>query len=283
MIDAHRHFWRYSPSSHAWIDDSMPMLKHDFLPGSSPFADPRAVGGTSQREVSGCVAVQALHDPAESVWLLELAGRHPEVLGVVGWVDLCAPNAGARLDELAVDAHFVGVRHLLQDEPDPRFCLRADFRRGLHELSVRDLCFDVLVRAPQRDAALELVRAFPAQRFVLDHLLKPRVADRELDPWHRQMHEFARHENVWCKLSGLCTEAERGAWNPALLEPYLDIALETFGPARLVFGSDHPVCLLAGSAQRAVDAHLEFLRRLSPSEYTAITHTNAVHVYGLEP
>jgi len=278
MIDAHRHFWRYSPSSHPWIDESMPMLKRDFLPGDPAFADPLA----PDLAFAGCIAVQALHDPEETTWLLALAARHPQVLGVVGWVDLCGPDAGARLDELACDAHFVGVRHLLQDERDPRFCLRDDFRRGLQELCARELCFDVLVRPPQREAALELVRAFPAQRFVLDHLGKPRVGDRELDPWVRQMHEFAGCENVWCKLSGLCTEAPRGSLEPAQLAPYLDVALEAFGPSRLLFGSDHPVCLLAGSAQEVVEAHLEPLRRLSPSEYRAITHANAVHVYGLE-
>ncbi len=135
MIDAHRHFWRYSPSSHPWIDESMPMLKRDFLPGDPAFADPLA----PDLAFAGCIAVQALHDPEETTWLLALAARHPQVLGVVGWVDLCGPDAGARLDELACDAHFVGVRHLLQDERDPRFCLRDDFRRGLQELCAREL------------------------------------------------------------------------------------------------------------------------------------------------
>lgn len=274
MIDAHRHFWRYSPSSHAWIDDSMPMLKRDFLPGEAvPFGE--------FGQADGYIAVQALHDPEETRWLLAACGGHPKLLGVVGWIDLCAPDAATQLQEFALNTRFVGVRHLVQDEPDPQFLARQDFRRGLTELGLRDLCFDLLLREPQRNAAIDLVRKFPNQRFVIDHLAKPQVARRELDPWHRQLHELARSENVFCKLSGLCTEADWKSWTAAELAPYVDIALETFGPARLLFGSDYPVCLLAGEPQRIAAAHLDFLRRLSPTEFRAITHTNALRVYGL--
>ncbi|HTF89372.1 MAG TPA: amidohydrolase family protein [Planctomycetota bacterium] len=275
MIDAHRHFWRYSPASHPWIDDTMPMLKHDFLPGPQILGDPKPD--------DGCIAVQAMHDLEETRWLLSLAAEHPSVLGVVGWIDLCAHDVTEQLSEFQVHRRFVGVRHLVQDERDAKFLERPDFQLGLSWLAARGLCFDLLLREPQRASAIALVRAFPNQRFVVDHLAKPRIVAGEIDPWHRQIHELARSENVFCKLSGLCTEADWKTWDPSELAPYLDIALESFGPARLIFGSDYPVCTLAGAARRVVKAHLDFLRRLSPTEFRAITHTNAVRVYGLKP
>jgi len=275
MIDAHRHFWRYSPESHPWIDDSMSVLKHDFLPGSHVLGKPQPD--------DGCIAVQTLHDPEETRWLLAMCESHESIRGVVGWVDLRAADVGERLQELKASAGFVGVRHLIQDERDPLFMSRPDFVKGLTKLEPLGLCFDLLVRKPQREAAVALVRAFPNQRFVVDHLGKPEIARGEIDPWHRQIHELARCENVFCKLSGLCTEADWKTWQPSELSPYLDIALETFGPTRLLFGSDHPVCTLAGPTRRVVAAHLDFLRRLSPSEFRAITHTNALRVYGIEP
>jgi L-fuconolactonase len=204
------------------------------------------------------------------------------VLGVVGFVDLCAPSAAVQLDHFRAQGCLVGVRHLVQDEPRPHFLERDDFRRGLRELGPRELVFDLLVRERQRAEALHLVRDFPAQRFVLDHLGKPPVRRRELDPWRSQMADFARCPNVHCKLSGLATEAGP-EWGEQDLAPYVDVALETFGPARLLFGSDWPVCLLAGDAARVAAAHLEPLRRLSPSEFRAVTHENAVHVYRLSP
>ena len=276
MIDAHRHFWRYSPSMHGWIDDSMPMLKHDFLPGDR---GPLEAAG----EDEGCIAVQALHSAAETSWLLSSSMQHANLLGVVGWVDLCAIDAAQRLDDLCNHPHFVGVRHLLQDEPDAQFMARADFRRGLSELEPRDLCFDILVREPQRDSAIELVRAFPNQRFVLDHMAKPDLRAGVLEPWRRQLRDLARSENLFCKLSALATEADLKAWKPAELAPYVEVALECFGPARLIFGSDYPVCLLAGDTARVIDAHLNPLRQLSPAEFRAVTHTNALRAYGLSP
>ncbi len=276
MIDAHRHFWRYSPSTHPWIDDSMPMLKRNFLPGEALSFGERGLE-------EGCIAVQALHDLEETRWLLAACAEHANLLGVIGWVDLCASDVALQLQQFDLHARFVGVRHLVQDESDPHFLARPDFRRGLGQVALRNLCFDLLVREPQREDAIALVREFPEQCFVVDHLAKPRIAAREIDPWHRQLHELARSENVFCKLSGLCTEADWKTWHESDLAPYIDIALEVFGPTRLLFGSDYPVCTLAGPTRRVVSAHLDFLRRLSPTEFRAITHTNAVRVYGLNP
>ena len=276
MIDAHRHFWRFSPSSHAWIDDSMPMLKRDFLPGE------RVLFGDDD-DGSGCIAVQALHSSEESRWLLSACGKSSGLRGVVAWADLCARDVGAQLDELASAGPLLGLRHLAQDEPDANFYDRADFRRGLEQLAPRELCFDVLVREPQRESALRLVRDFPEQRFVLDHLGKPRVRERALEPWTGQMRELSRCDNLFAKLSGLATEADLARWRPADLAPYIDLALECFGPSRLILGSDWPVCLLAGDATSVVAAHVDPLRRLSRHEFHAITHANAVLAYGISP
>ena len=274
MIDAHRHFWRYRPATHAWIDDSMPVLRRDFLPGESVlFGD--------GDEGCGVIAVQALHSPDESRWLLESCTTVPSLCAVVGWADLCARDVGDELDALAACGPLVGLRHLAQDEPDANFYDRADFRRGLAQLAERQLCFDVLVREPQRESALRLVHDFPEQRFVLDHMGQPPVREARLEPWARQLRAFAQCDNLFCKLSGLATEADWKRWKPAELAPFIDVALESFGPARLIFGSDWPVCLLAGEATAVIAAHVDPLRRLSKSEFHAITHANAVLAYGL--
>lgn len=276
MIDAHRHFWRYSPSTHGWIDESMAVLRRDFLPGERVlFAD----------EDAGCgvVAVQALHSEDETRWLLESAAAMPGPSGVVGWVDLCAHDVDERLDRLAALGPLVGLRHLAQDEPDPDFFDRTDFRAGIARLAERQLCFDLLVREPQRPAALRLARDFPDQRFVLDHLGKPPIRDGRLSPWRDQLCAFAECDNVFAKLSGLCTEADLARWTPHDLAPFIDVALASFGPARLLFGSDWPVCLLAGTVERVVAAHVDPLRRLSRHEFAAITHGNAALIYGLVP
>jgi L-fuconolactonase len=276
MIDAHRHFWRYSPAEHAWIDDSMPMLKRDFLPAQQVlFGD--------QDEGCGSIAVQALHSREESHWLLAACATTPSLRGVVAWADLCAPELSEELDALAQTGPLLGLRHLAQDEADANFYDRDDFRRGLEQLADRQLCFDLLVREPQRPSALRLARDFPDQRFVLDHLGKPPVRTGALHPWSAQLREFAACDNVFAKLSGLATEADCKRWLPAQLTPFIELALQHFGPSRLIFGSDWPVCLLAGVVADVVAAHIDPLRTLSKTEFHAITHANAVLAYGLKP
>lgn len=272
-VDAHQHFWRYDAAEYAWIDGSMSALRRDFLPEDlAPLL--RAQG------FEGCVAVQARQTPEENEFLLELAARAPFVRGVVGWVELRDPRVGDALDRLRRDPKFVGVRHIAQSEPDD-FLARADFRRGIAELAPRGLAYDVLVFARQLPAAIDLVRAFPNQRFVVDHLAKPEIASGRLEPWATLLRELARAPNAWCKLSGLVTEADWKGWLPSDFTPYLEVALEAFGAERLLVGSDWPVCTLAAPYAAALGIARDFIARCSESEQDAILGGNAARCYGL--
>jgi L-fuconolactonase len=193
------------------------------------------------------VAVQARQSLEETRWLLELAAANPWIVGVVGWIDLRAPDAADQLARFAGDPHLVGLRHIAQDEPDDAFLLRDDFLRGLALLEPRGLVYDVLVYPRQLPAAIELARRHPGQAFVLDHLGKPPARERGREPWATQLRALAACGNVACKLSGLVTEADWERWSPRDLAPYLDVALDAFGIERVLFGSDWPVCTLAAS------------------------------------
>jgi L-fuconolactonase len=213
-IDAHQHFWRYSPETHGWIDDSMAVLKRDFLPEDlQPLL--------KRRGYDGCVAVQAELSVKETGWLLDLAGQHPFILGVVGWVDLCAADVAATLAPLARRTKLKGIRHVVQGEPDD-FMLRPDFQRGIAALGPLGLKYDILVYHRQLPAALALVERFPEQPFVVDHLAKPDIKNGLREPWAAQMRALARRPNVSCKVSGLVTEADWRTWTVDQLEPYLD-------------------------------------------------------------
>jgi L-fuconolactonase len=274
-IDAHQHFWRYTPEEYGWIREQLSPLRRDFLPGDlRPLLERHAL--------DGCVAVQARQSLEETRWLLELAEEHPWIRGVVGWVDLCSDQVAEQLDRFAGHARLVGLRHIAQDEPDDAFLAREDFCRGVALLAERDLAYDILVFPHQLPAAIELVRRFPYQTFVLDHLAKPPVRQRQREPWASQLRELARSHNVACKLSGLVTEADWERWRMADLAPYLEIALDAFGVTRVMFGSDWPVCLLAATYERWCE-HLEgWSWMLSESERAALLGGNAVRIYNLE-
>ena len=239
IIDTHQHFWRYDPAEYGWLDDSMATLRRDFLP-------PDARRDMTAANVQASVAVQARQTLEETRWLLELADRHPFIAGVVGWVDLQASGVDAELERLSRHPRLVGVRHIVQGEPEG-FLERPAFLRGVACLERYGLTYDILVDARQLPAAVTFARAFPRQRFVLDHLGKPDVRTNEYREWRGHFDMLAALPNVCCKLSGLVTEAEWGSWTPGQLRPYLDAALEVFGPERLMIGSDWPVCLLAAS------------------------------------
>ena len=273
-IDAHQHFWRYDPAAYPWIGAGMAVLRRDFLP---PDLEPllHAAG------FDGCVAVQARHAEEETRWLLELAERHAFIRGVVGWVDLRAADVGARLQRLA-HPKLVGMRHIAQDEPDDAFLLREDFGRGLAALGAAGLAYDILVYPRQLPAALELARRFPGQRFVLDHLAKPAIARGGRAAWEPGFRALAALPNVWCKLSGLVTEADWEGWTPADLHPYLEVARECFGPARLMVGSDWPVCLLAGGYERTMAAVTDHLGAWPAAEQAAVLGGNAARFWNLE-
>lgn len=238
-IDSHQHFWKFTSAEYPWMRPEWP-IRRDFLPSDlAPLL--RAAG------LDGCVAVQAQQTVAEARWLLSLADAHPFIRGVVGWVDLQSDRVEEQLAELARHARFVGVRHVVQDEPDDNFMLRPAFQRGIGKLQQFNLAYDILVFPKQLPAAIRLVANFPEQRFVLDHIAKPPIAAGTLSPWREQLRELAAAPNVWCKVSGMVTEAEWLGWRADGFRPYLDVVFAAFGMERLMFGTDWPVCTLAGS------------------------------------
>lgn len=272
-IDSHQHFWIYQPETHSWIDDRMRVLRRDFLPAELETH-------LSQCGVAGCVAVQAAQSLEETRWLLRLADRHEFIRGVVGWVDLVAPDLLDTLEELSSHARFKGVRHIVQSEADG-FLENPAFQRGVAALARFGLTYDVLIYAHQLPAALEFVARLPGVRFVLDHLAKPDLRRGELEPWATAMRRIAAHPNVCCKLSGLVTEAVWDAWQQRDLLPFLDTALEAFGADRLLFGSDWPVCTLAASYDAVVETIEQYVQRLASPEQAAILGGNATRVYRL--
>ncbi|MCA9260335.1 MAG: amidohydrolase family protein [Planctomycetales bacterium] len=281
FIDSHQHFWRYSPTEHAWMTPAMSAIQRDFLP--SDLKPLLAVTGFERS-----IAVQARQSLEETRWLLQLADHHESIAGVVGWVDLCSDQAAEQLAEFARcggprgRSKLVGVRHVVHDEPDDRFMLRAEFRRGVGMLSKHRLTYDLLLFPRHLPIATALVDEFVAQPFVVDHLAKPPIASGELNPWVDDLRELARRDNTYCKLSGMATEADWRRWQPSDFVPYLDAALEVFGPDRLMIGSDWPVCTLAGDYETVMGAVLGYVERLAPSERTAILGTTCRRFYRLE-
>lgn len=273
-IDAHQHFWSYSAAEYPWIGKGMERLAHDHLPADlALLAAAEAIGGT--------VAVQARQSLEESRWLLELADANPLILGVVGWVDLRSTHVEDQLRAFAEHPKFVGVRHVVQDEPDPRFLLGDSFLHGIRKLATFGLTYDLLLYPQQLPAAGEFVGRFPEQPFVLDHLAKPRIKAGELDPWRQDLRALAAHGNVLCKLSGMVTEADWQGWKRSDFTPYLEVALEIFGPKRLMIGSDWPVCTLAAEYAETIGIVREFLAPLAAAEREAIEGGNAARFYAL--
>lgn len=272
--DAHQHFWQYNPAEHVWMTDSMASIRRDFLPG-----DLEPLLGSLG--FAGCVAVQARQNLKETRWLLELADRHPFIRGVVGWVDLCSPELPSQLEQFAGNAKLVGVRHIVQDEPDDEFMLRDDFRAGIARLADFGLTYDVLIYPRQLSAAIRLLREFPDQPFVLDHIAKPDIAGRTLAPWQAGLRELARSPNLFCKLSGMVTEARWNQWLPADFHPYLEVVFEAFGPDRLMIGSDWPVCTLSGTYASAMSIVIDYIARFPARVQDAILGANCARFYGL--
>ncbi len=273
-IDAHQHFWHYDAVEYGWIDDSMAVLQRDFLPHDlKPLLD--------ESGFDGCVAVQARQTIEETRWLLELARRNDFIRGVVGWVDLRSPDLAEQLGELTRNPKLVAVRHIVQAEPDDEFMLRPDFRRGIAQLAEFGLVYDLLVYPRQLRAAARLVRQFPWQRFVLDHIAKPLIAQAAIEPWSTDIRALAQLPNVWCKVSGMVTEARWNRWRPQDFHPYLDVVFDAFGHQRIMIGSDWPVCTVAadyGSTMRIVT---DYIAQLSAAQQDAILGGNCAGVYRL--
>jgi len=273
-IDAHQHFWTYSQDEYAWIDDSMASLRRNFLPADlKPELD--------RCGFKGAVAVQARQTLEETRWLLELAAGSPFILGVVGWVDLRSPKVRTQLESFAGNPKLVGIRHIVQSEPDDRFLLQPEFLRGIAVLGEFDLAYDILIYPKHLAGAAEFVRHFPAQRFVLDHLGKPPIKGGEVHSWARGIRELAALPNVLCKLSGLVTEADWQGWEPAHIAPYLDIAFECFGPDRLMIGSDWPVCTVAATYAQTIGVVEDYLSDHRIEERAAVLGGNAKRLWRL--
>ena len=275
-IDAHQHFWNLNQFPHSWITEKLQPLRRHFLPEDlKPLL--------TQHHLDGAVLVQTFASLEETRWFLSLATQHDFLLGVVGWVDLQDPAVGDTLDALADHPKLVGIRHVVHDEPDPNWLLRPAVLRGLGELSSRKLPYDLLLRPPHLPAAIEVARRLPGLPLVVDHIAKPGIASLAWEDWAQNFAELARFPSVYCKLSGMITEASWTAWKPSDLTKYIEHALQHFGPKRLMYGSDWPVCLLAGSYARTVEALEENLKHLSAAEQQLIWGGTAEKYYGLSP
>ena len=273
-IDSHQHFWRYTETEYGWIDDSMAALRRDFLP-----ADARRE--MDRTGIDACIAVQARQTLEETRWLLELADANSFIAGVIGWIDLQADNASEQLETFVDHPKFVGVRHIVQAEPDDRFMLRPAFCRGISLLEDRDLTYDILIYPRHLPAALELVSRFTRQRFVLDHLAKPEIRSGEIRDWERGIRGLAKHQNVFCKVSGLVTEADWTRWTPGDIHPYLDVVFDCFGAYRLLIGSDWPVCTVAADYVRTISLIEDYMATRPAAERDAVMGGNAARVWRL--
>ena len=274
VIDSHQHFWKYDPVRYSWIDDSMKVLRQDFLPSD--------LGPILQNNgVDSCVAVQADQSERETEFLLELARENEFIKGVVGWIDLRAEGVGKRLAHFSQNEKLKGMRHIVQEEPDPEFMLRKDFQNGISRLAEFGLTYDILVYPNQLGAAVLLSRAFPEQKFVLDHIAKPRISQGLDDHWINNIKELALNPNVSCKVSGMVTETTNFQWQQEDFYPFMDVILDAFGWRRIMYGSDWPVCLLGGNYKEVITIVTDYISKLPENEKAGIMGLNAKDFYSL--
>ena len=274
MIDSHQHFWQLGHFEYPWMSSDLGVLYRDYMPADlAPILERNGVDQT--------VLVQASNSIEESRWLLELAGAHAFIGGVVGWVDLRSVNADAQLDELCSHSRFKGVRHLVESEREDDWLIQPAVLSGLKKLSARGCTYDLLVHTRHLKYVPRVVESCPDLQFVLDHLAKPPIASNEIKEWAHAMKPVAAYPNIHCKLSGLVTEANWTTWQTEDLRPYVDEALNLFGPDRMMFGSDYPVCLLASSYDRVLESFQELLQDLSAADRNKIFSTNAQRFYRL--
>lgn len=273
-IDAHHHFWEYNDRDYVWMTSEMTALRRNFLV-------PELKEVMRESGVDGTVAVQARQMTEETEWLLELAARNAFIRGVVGWVPLADPDAGKYLERFAQNPKLKAVRHVLHDEPDDSYMLRDDFNRGISLLRSFGPAYDILIFERHLPQTLAFVDRHPGQVFVVDHIAKPRIKARLLSPWRERIQELARRENVYCKVSGMATEADWNAWTADDLRPYFDAVLSAFGPKRLMFGSDWPVLTLAGGYKTWMDTFQSFIAELSADEQESMRRGAAIAAYRL--
>jgi L-fuconolactonase len=274
-IDSHQHFWNYNPDEHVWMTDQMDVLKTDYLPDNlSPLLERTSIDGT--------VSVQARQNLHETEWLLELSDQYDLIKGVVGWVDMRSPEVSKQLEQYASHPKFVGVRHVVHDEPDDQFILGEAFLDGMSQLRAFNLTYDLLLFPKHLPYAIRVVERFPEQRFVLDHIAKPLIKEGTLEPWASDIRQLAQHENVYCKVSGMVTEAVWKGWKKTDFAPYLDIIFDCFGAERLMFGSDWPVCTLSATYAEVVGIVSDYILKLSEDEQARIMGINSIQFYDLQ-
>lgn len=274
-IDAHQHFWKLGKFDYPWMPEGESILRRDYLP--------RDLGPILEdHRFEGSIAVQATTDVGEADWLLGLAAENPFIRGVVGWVDLTSDRLGRDLDRLQRDRRFVGVRHPVHDEEDQRWLLRDDVVAGLKELARRNIPYDLLLRPIHLSLVPLLAERVPQLRMVIDHLAKPKITGHLLAGWAEDLAQAARLPQLYCKLSGMITEASPQTWNSADLAPYVKHALSVFGPERCMFGSDWPVCKLAGSWKQVLAAFTQACGPLPQNVRSYLLEEAAAAFYRIE-
>jgi L-fuconolactonase len=271
-VDAHQHFWAYNEHDYVWMTGELTRLARDFGP-QDLFSLLQGL------DFQGTIAVQARQMLAENDYLLGLADQHEWVLGVVGWVDFASADVDRQLEKYAAHPKFRGVRELIHDMPDDGYAVSPAHAAGVRRLEALGLAYDLLLKPRHIPAAIRLVDSLPLQRFVVDHIAKPEIAAGRMEPWKERIADLARRPNVWCKLSGMATEADWRSWKPEQLWPYLDVCLEAFGPKRLMIGSDWPVCTCAGPYSTVMSAVVDYVQKLSPSEQQAILGDTCLAFY----
>jgi L-fuconolactonase len=274
ILDAHHHLWKFSEKDYGWMDDSMSVLKRDYLPSELEKE-------ISKAGVTGTVVVQARQTVEETRWLLELADSHPFIKGVVGWIDLRSPKLEHQLKEFAHHPKLVGVRHVIHDESDDDFMLRPAFVKGIERLEAFNLTYDLLLFPKHLARAIELASMFPNQRFVLDHISKPFIKSGIIKPWKDDIEALAAQPNVWCKISGMVTEASFDSWKYEDFVPYMKVVCDAFGNDRIMLGSDWPVCKLAGEYAEVMNIPYEFFGDLSEDDKKNVYSQNAIDCYQL--
>jgi L-fuconolactonase len=276
-IDAHQHFWVYNPVRDSWIDDSMDLIRGDFLPND-------LLPILQSNGIDGCIAVQTDQSEGETMFLLALAEKYESFIkGVVGWVDLCSEKIYDRLEVFSQFEQLKGFRHILQAEPDG-FMLQPAFARGIRQLAAFDFTYDLLIYPNQLQAALQLINEAPDVKFVIDHAAKPYIREQKIADWANDIRAIAKHPQLHCKLSGLVTEHDWNHWKAADFYPYLDVIFEAFGTDRLLFGSDWPVCILAAEYEQVLYMLQNYMdeRGISASAQAQVMGLNAVRFYGIE-
>ncbi|GGF29077.1 amidohydrolase family protein [Echinicola rosea] len=273
-IDSHQHFWKYNVEKHAWIDDSMKAIQRDFLPADlKPLLD--------KEEIDGTVVVQADESLEENTFLLDLATEYPWIKKVVGWVDLCSENILMDLEKYAQEPKLTGFRMILQGQP-PELMAAPPFRKGIGHLEKFGYTYDILIFPHHLEEAIDLVDQFPRQPFVIDHIAKPYIKDGKIDEWASKMKVLAEREHVFCKVSGMVTEANWSQWTKEDLRPYLDVVFEAFGTKRLMFGSDWPVAQVAAEYPLNVSIIKDYIQHLSLNEQADIMGNTASAFYNIK-